>query len=136
MLFYPFIYDNGPDYVEEGLFRYVENHKMGFADLNGQKIIQAKYSFVYPFKDGVAKYFIGGEEVFENGKTRTEMLKEGGTSEMHWTWGGNITETGYLNRYGQNFKKITTLKNGKRQAWTINNKPVLLNKTGQIVKEL
>ncbi|TDX87287.1 WG repeat-containing protein [Epilithonimonas xixisoli] len=26
----PFIFDNGPDYVQEGLFRFVENQKNGF----------------------------------------------------------------------------------------------------------
>ncbi len=30
----PFIFDNGPDYFEEGLFRFVENNKIGFADSN------------------------------------------------------------------------------------------------------
>ena len=48
----PYIFDNGPDYFEEGLARYVENSKMGFFDKNGNKVIQARYDFAAPFKGG------------------------------------------------------------------------------------
>jgi hypothetical protein len=66
----PYIYDNGPDYVEEGLFRFVEKGKIGFANLDGQKIISAKYDFATPFSDGISEYSLGGEEIYEDGKTR------------------------------------------------------------------
>ncbi|WP_245592817.1 WG repeat-containing protein [Advenella mimigardefordensis] len=50
----PYIFDNGPDYFEEGLARFVENGKMGFHDKALNIIIPAKYDFVYPFENGIA----------------------------------------------------------------------------------
>lgn len=50
----PFIYDNGPDYIVEGLFRFVEKKKIGFADADGKIIIPANYEFVTEFKKGRA----------------------------------------------------------------------------------
>ncbi|QNK61152.1 WG repeat-containing protein [Pedobacter sp. PAMC26386] len=41
-------------------FHFVEGGEMGFADLNGDRIIPATFDFVYPFKDGLADYVIGG----------------------------------------------------------------------------
>lgn len=51
----PYIFDNGPDYVEEGLARFIENGKMGFHDQALNIIIPAKYDFVYPFEKGTAQ---------------------------------------------------------------------------------
>jgi len=66
----PFVYDNGPDYINEGLFRFVENKKMGFSDEDGKIIIPAKYEFV--------SYFEGGLACFGNGFT----LKKDGDYEL------------------------------------------------------
>jgi hypothetical protein len=41
----PFFFDNGPDYLAEGLMRYVDNKKVGFVKRLGKKIIEAKYDF-------------------------------------------------------------------------------------------
>ena len=52
-----FIYDNGPDYLSEGLFR-IENKrngKIGFADMQGNIIILPTYFHASPFKNGIAK---------------------------------------------------------------------------------
>ncbi|MEO5911609.1 MAG: WG repeat-containing protein [Pelobium sp.] len=132
----PFIYDNGPDYVQEGLFRFVENEKIGFADLDGNKIIPAQYSFATFFKDGIADYYLGGDRIYENGKTRKQNIADGTLSEgdVHWTWGGNITESGYLNRFGQRFKEVGELKNGRREALTVDGKKLWLNRAGKIIK--
>lgn len=132
----PFIYDNGPDYVEEGLFRFVENDKIGFADLNGRKIISAQYSFATFFSDGIANYYIGGDRIYENGKARRQNIADGTMSEgdVHWTWGGDIKESGYINRLGQRFKEVGELKNGRREALTMDGKKVQLNKAGKIIK--
>lgn len=133
----PYIYDNGPDYVEQGLFRFVENGKLGFSNLDGQKIIRAKYDFAAPFSDGISEYSIGGEEIYENGKTKKQIIKESGYEglvDKHWTWGGNILESGYLNKYGQEFEIVTELKNNNREAWTKDKKHFLLNKKGQVIK--
>jgi len=51
----PYIFDNGPDYFAEGLARFVENGKMGFYDKALNIIIPAKYDFVFPFENGVAR---------------------------------------------------------------------------------
>lgn len=50
----PYIYENGPDYIVEGLFRFVKNNKIGFADEDGSIIIAARYEFVTEFKEGLA----------------------------------------------------------------------------------
>ena len=51
----PFIYDNGPDYFEEGLARFVAKGKMGFHDQSLKIWIPARYDFAFPFVDGKAK---------------------------------------------------------------------------------
>uniref|UniRef100_UPI0033426921 WG repeat-containing protein n=1 Tax=Castellaniella defragrans TaxID=75697 RepID=UPI0033426921 len=51
----PYIFDNGPDYFEEGLARFVENGKMGFHDEALNIVIPAQYDFVFPFSGGKAR---------------------------------------------------------------------------------
>ena len=61
-LFYVFQYDNGPDYVQEGLFRIVDKEgQVGFADTLGNVIIKPQFKFAYPFKDCKAKVTLKGE---------------------------------------------------------------------------
>lgn len=75
ILFQVFIIDNGPDQVSNGLFRIVENGKIGFANMQGQIIIQPIYLFAFPFqKNGFA--------IFNEGAT---LVKEG---EYHRYVGG------------------------------------------------
>jgi hypothetical protein len=82
----PYIYDNGPDYIEEGLFRFIENDSIGFANTFFKKIIKAKYNFATPFKNGIAEYYIGGEKIYNQGMTTLEVVQKYGTLEdMHWT---------------------------------------------------
>ncbi|WP_133943897.1 WG repeat-containing protein [Epilithonimonas xixisoli] len=90
---------------------------MGFANLNGQKIIPAQYSFVTPFNQGYAQYYIGGEKIYENGKTHKQIIAQSGTNgliDLHWNWGGNITETGYINKKGQRFKDLPSVGRKKK----------------------
>lgn len=70
-LFEVFIYENGPDYVEEGLFRIVENDKIGFANTGGEIVIKPQFDAAFPFKDGVS----------EVGKT---CFIE--SEQEHWFW--------------------------------------------------
>ncbi len=51
----PYIFDNGPDYFEEGLARFVQNGKIGFHDAALNIVIPAQYDFAYPFQGGIAK---------------------------------------------------------------------------------
>ncbi len=54
-LFEIFWYDSGPDYISEGLFRIIKNDKIGYANKEGEIIINPQYSCAYPFKNGKAK---------------------------------------------------------------------------------
>lgn len=139
MLLQPYMYDNGPDDVHEGLFRYVEDNKIGFANLEGQKTLKAKYDFASPFLNGIAEYYMGGEQIYEDGRGRSQIIKEDGPAglmDRHWTWGGHVIENGYLNPLGQEFTEITKLKNNKRFAWTKDHRKFELNRKGQIIREL
>jgi hypothetical protein len=113
----PFIYDNGPDYIKEGLFRFVENGKMGFANKDYEKVIPAMFDFVTFFENGIAEYTLGGHQ----------------SQPVHWSWVGGY-DGGYINKAGQLFNKVTEVKNNQRQAWTLNNEHVLLNKQGYVIK--
>lgn len=139
ILLKPYIYDNGPDYLEEGLFRFVEEEKIGFANLEGQKIIKAKYDFATPFYEGLSKYYIGGEQIYEDGRTINEIIQENGIEgliDKHWFWGGNVIESGYINKQGQEFIEVTELKDNKREAWSKDKKHFLLNAQGSIIKQI
>ncbi|MGV3630550.1 MAG: WG repeat-containing protein [Bacteroidota bacterium] len=51
-----FVYDNGPDYPSEGLFRFMKGEKIGYADAKtGKIVIDALYACAWPFEDGKAK---------------------------------------------------------------------------------
>ncbi len=90
VILYPFIYDNGPDYLVEGLFRYIDNEKIGFANLDGDIIIPAQFDFVEPFENGLAQYIMGGHREYVDGGE-------------HWLWVGGY-ETGSVNKSGQRIK--------------------------------
>ena len=55
MLFEVYWYDNGPDYVSDGLFRIIEGEKIGYADTDGKVVIVPQYDCAYPYQDGQAK---------------------------------------------------------------------------------
>jgi len=54
-LFEVYWFDNGPDYISDGLFRIVKNHKIGYADEAGRIVIEPQYDCAFPFEDGFAK---------------------------------------------------------------------------------
>lgn len=58
-LFEPYMFDAGFDDFSEGLMRYTENKKVGFADQNGTKVITAKYDWVSSINFGFAEYCNG-----------------------------------------------------------------------------
>ncbi len=61
-----FPYDNGPDYTSEGLFRILENNKIGYADsITGKVVIKPQFDCAWPFENGVA-------EVSTDCKTQSE----------------------------------------------------------------
>lgn len=51
-----FQYDNGDDYVSEGLYRIVDRKgRIGYADETGKTVICPRFAFGYPFEGGKAK---------------------------------------------------------------------------------
>ena len=56
MLYEVLPFDNGPDYVGEGVFRIIENNKIGFADARtGKIVIPPQFDCAFPFENGTAK---------------------------------------------------------------------------------
>jgi WG containing repeat len=72
VLYDVFMFDNGPDYIEEGLFRIVKDGKMGFANEDGEIVIKPEYDFAFPFEDGEAKVTFEAELIEEFEMTRVE----------------------------------------------------------------
>ena len=61
-----FHYDNGDDYIREGLRRIVDdNGKIGYVDANGKVKIAPRFAFGFPFENGVAKVTDYGHRVNE-----------------------------------------------------------------------
>ena len=68
--------------------------------------------YAAPFVDGYATYYIGGEPIYEDGRTRAQIIKEDGTKglmDKHWYWGGDIIEVGYLDNKGNRHKTLAEL---------------------------
>ena len=121
----PYIFDNGPDYVQEGLFRFVENNKIGFSNLKGQKIIPAQFDFASPFSGGLAAFSIGGK-----------MEK---WDEEHSTWNGGLW--GFINKNGQvvikpKFTNAYDFVGTTCEVWTQDKKHILIDKRGNTIKVL
>lgn len=51
-----YAFDNGPDYVSEGIYRITENGKIGYVDsLTSKVLIAPQFACAYPFENGKAK---------------------------------------------------------------------------------
>lgn len=122
ILLYPFIYENGPDFVFEGLFRIVENDKIGFANLNGDIVIAPQFDYADSFKDGLAEFALGGHEEYAY-------------EDVRWAWTG-ATETGYINKRGQRFIRILKTLDDEKIAWTKSGKSFYIDDKGNIIKEV
>jgi hypothetical protein len=89
VLFNVYIMDNGPDYPSDGLFRIVQNGKVGYANLKGQIVIAPKYDCAYPFKKGKAEVGTGcqtkadGEYHYWVGGRWTTINKSGKVVKSH-----------------------------------------------------
>ena len=56
VLYKVFIFDNGPDYESDGLFRIKTNGKIGYVDAaKGKIVIRPQFACAWPFENGVAK---------------------------------------------------------------------------------
>jgi len=70
----PFLYDNGPDYHQEGLARFLLDEKIGFIDESSRVAIPARFDIVAPFSEGLAAFCEGGRKV----ETEEHSAVEGG----------------------------------------------------------
>ncbi|MFC2136461.1 WG repeat-containing protein, partial [Bacteroidota bacterium] len=64
-LYVIFPFDNGPDYISEGMFRIVDGDKIGFASELGEIVIKPRFGAVYPFHNGLAAFCEGCVTVTE-----------------------------------------------------------------------
>ena len=55
VLFEVYNFDNGPDYVEEGLFRIVKDSLIGYADEQGNVVIEPQFRCAWPFEGDAAQ---------------------------------------------------------------------------------
>jgi hypothetical protein len=56
VLYHVFNFDNGPDYPSDGLFRIMDNGKIGYADaVTGKVVVAPQFEGAWPFYRGVAK---------------------------------------------------------------------------------
>jgi len=54
-LFQVYWFDNGPDYLSDGLFRMMRDSLIGFADSAGRIVIRPQYTCAGPFRQGRAR---------------------------------------------------------------------------------
>ncbi|MEE9364763.1 MAG: WG repeat-containing protein [Cellulophaga sp.] len=86
-LYEVFKFDNGPDYVESGLFRIIKNGKIGYANPNGEIVIEPSFDCAYPFRGGFAKVSDNCETIKEgehsnwNSKNWYQITKNGKSAE-------------------------------------------------------
>ena len=108
----PFIIDNGPDYIQEGLFRYVQNKKIGYVNADGEVKIKARFDGAFPFHNNRAAVCIKCKEIT--------------SGEVHYWQGG---KWGYVDKMGRLaidtlYSQASTFENGR--AVVYKNKTELL----------
>lgn len=103
ILFQVYPFDNGVDIVEEGLFRIVDEQGLiGFANMDGEIVIQPRYAYVDRFMDGLASFCAGcPRRTYINDKEETARKKG---DEYQWEGNEIIINRkhayGYINRSG------------------------------------
>lgn len=125
ILFHVFPFDNGPDYVVEGLFRFSDHGKIGYANMKGEKVIPDTFDFARPFSEGLAAFSEGGRKIK--------------CGEEHTCWAGGCW--GFINKSGEvvikpQFKEVLDFENDQCEVWTLYGDHVLIDKKGNIIKRL
>lgn len=77
ILFDAYMFDNGPDWVEDGLFRIIRNGKIGYANRNGVIVVDPKFECADQFENGIARValnckLIKDESDLEHSKMESE----------------------------------------------------------------
>ncbi len=113
-LFEVYCFDNGPDVPNEGLFRIIENDKMGFANMNGEVVIKPQFDFVGPFQEcGYAVFNTEGKRVIYD------------THNNYSTWKGG--KWGIINKKGE-IVLPPTYEDGYPAGFVIDDKFVRIEK--------
>ena len=74
ILFEAYMFDNGPNWLEDSLFRIIRNGKIGYADVNGFIIIAPNYECADQFENGTARVALNCNLVkSENDTEHTSM---------------------------------------------------------------
>ena len=71
-IFDAYYYDNGPDYISDGLFRIKRNGKIGYANEKGEIVIDAVYACANPFENSKAKVALTCTQTKEGEYTRQD----------------------------------------------------------------
>lgn len=82
-VFRVFVFDNGPDYIEEGTFRIVKDGKIGYASVSGEIIVPPMYEAAWPF---------------ENGRAQVSLYARKEQDGEHWFW--TETDWFYIDKNG------------------------------------
>lgn len=102
-LYYPQWFDNGLDYFEEGLRRYVYGNKIGFVNKDGKLIIPAQWDFAEPFQYGYAKVYVGGwQKKYEDGGEHWSIVPSSKKSQSY-----------VINKKGEKVEPYKTKKHPK-----------------------
>lgn len=64
--------------VSNGLFRIIENGKIGFANMDGQIIIKPQFNFIFPFRKTILPYSVKKELGSKYMKNILSFLEENG----------------------------------------------------------
>jgi hypothetical protein len=106
VLFEVVVSDTKPDKVSEGLFRIKKNEKIGFANMQGEIVIEPQFDSASPFINGYAAVCVGGQLILEH--------------EIYFIKGG---KWGFINKSG---KLVVPLIYDR--AWSVENGKALVEK--------
>lgn len=94
-------YDNGADYFEENLTRYIDsNGKFGFMNKSLKIVIKPKYDFAFPFKNGFSKVCMGCKSQKSSPDSEHSSMVGGEWSIINIS-GKIISECAHAQRYEQ-----------------------------------
>lgn len=112
-LFEVFCCDNGPDTPQEGVFRIIENGKIGYANMDGEVTIRPQFDFAWPFqKCGYAVFNMGGKQTLCDD-----------TRDRHWKMEGG--KWGIINKEGE-IVLPPTYEEGYSSGFIIDDKRVFI----------
>lgn len=121
-LFKVFPFDNGPDYLRDGLFRMVDKKGLiGFADMNGNIAISPRFDNITPFFDGLAAYCEDCHYKAKNNNPKVRGVRIKGA------WG-------FVNKKGDialepQFDQVNFFENGRCKVWK-NGREYYIDKNG------